>query len=173
MAKHGSTRQRRNTTSTAREIVLRDPDEGLLPVPPLPDRVTRRDGKVLPGEWHDQVRLAWVEMWQYPLVYEAPAVDRHLMLVYVDLLQDFWQRSESGRSRNEVARDLRSYAELWGIGEKSRRHLQITIQQANEALERGVRQAAKQVESSAVDYTPNWGADDEDDGSIIDAQVVE
>jgi endo-alpha-1,4-polygalactosaminidase (GH114 family) len=112
-------------------------------------------------------------MWQYPLVYEAPAVDQHLMLVYVDLLQDFWERSEAGRPRHEIARDLRSYAELWGIGEKSRRHLQITIQQAEEAIERGVQRAAKRIESSAVDYAPNWTEDDEDDGSIVEADVVE
>jgi endo-alpha-1,4-polygalactosaminidase (GH114 family) len=94
-------------------------------------------------------------------------------MVYVDLLQDFWERSEAGRPRHEIARDLRSYAELWGIGEKSRRHLQITIQAANEAMERGVERAAKRVESSAVDYTPTWTEDDEDDGSIADADVVE
>lgn len=172
MAKHGSVRQRRNTTSTAREIVLRGHDEDLLPVPPLPERVSRKDGKEIAVQWHDQVKLAWVEMWQYPLIYGAPTVDQHLMLVYVDLLQDFWQRSEAGSSRNEVARDLRSYAELWGIGEKSRRHLQITIQEAEEAIEKGIRQAAKRVESSAEEYTPEWGDEDEDDGSIADAEVV-
>lgn len=174
MAKHGSVRQRRNTTSTAREIVLRGQDEELLEVPPLPERVFRtKEGELVPVQWHDQVKLAWVEMWQYPLIYEAPLVDQHLMLVYIDLLQDFWQRSEAGRARHEIARDLKGYAELWGIGEKSRRHLQITIQAANEALGRGVKQAAKQVESSAVEYTPAWGPDDEDDGSIVEAEVVE
>lgn len=174
MAKHGSVRQRRNTTSTAREIVIRGDHEALLPVPPLPDRVRKtKDGEIVPACWSDQVTLAWVEMWQYPLVYEAPSVDRHLMLVYVDLLQDFWERSEAGRPRHEIARDLRSYAELWGIGEKSRRHLQITIQAANEAMERGVERAAKRVESSAVDYTPIWTDADEDDGSISEADVVE
>jgi endo-alpha-1,4-polygalactosaminidase (GH114 family) len=174
MAKHGSVRQRRNTTSTAREIVLRGHDEELLPVPALPDRVHKtKEGELVPVRWNDQVVLAWAEMWQYPLVYEAPAVDQHLMLVYVDLLQDFWERSEAGRPRHEIARDLRSYAELWGIGEKSRRHLQITIQQAEEAIERGVQRAAKRIESSAVDYAPNWTEDDEDDGSIVEADVVE
>jgi hypothetical protein len=174
MAKHGSVRQRRNTTSTAREIVLRGHDEELLPVPPLPERVFKtKDGDLVPVKWNDQVVTAWVQIWQYPLVYEAPEADFHLILVYADLLQDFWERSEQGRPRHEIARDLRSYAELWGIGEKSRRHLQITIQAANEAMERGVERAAKRVESSAEDYTPTWTEADEDDGSLVDADVVE
>lgn len=174
MAKDVSVRQRRNKTSTAREIVLRGQHEDLLPVPSLPERTYWPKGAKEPREvaWHDQVKLAWVEMWQYPLIYEAPTVDQHLMLVYIDLLQDFWERSVAGKPRHEIARDLRSYAELWGIGEKSRRHLQITIQAANEALERGVQQSKKTIVASATDYEPAWNDSDEDDGSILEAEVV-
>lgn len=183
MAKHPSARARTNTHSTAREIVLRHPDDELLPVPPLPERGERdrETGELIPSEWHPQVKLTWVQLWQYPLVYEAPEVDQHLLHVYAALLQSFWERSEAGKPINEVARDLRAYAELWGIGEKARRHLQITIQQAEEALDRGRRMNAKRIDAQVEEltptagaYTPEWGDDDEDDGTIIaDAEVVE
>jgi hypothetical protein len=175
MAKSPGVRQRRNTTSTAREIVLRGEHEALLPVPPLPDLTYWPKGakEPVPQAWNDQAKVAWVDLWQYPLVYEAPTADYHLLMVYIRLIQEFWWRSEHGMPINEIARDLRTFAELWGIGEKSRRHLQITIQAANEAMERGVDRAAKRIESSAVEYTPIWTEADEDDGSIVDAVLAE
>lgn len=171
MAKHPSVRQRRNTASTSRSIVL---SSEILPVPDLPVRRRKdNDGELVEAEWHDQVKVAWADMWQYPIVYEAPPVDRQQHYVYIALLQDFWDRSEAGRPINEVARDIRAYQEVMGIGEKARRHLQITIEQAEDAIARGRRREIKVVESSAEEeYLPSWSDADEDDGSIADAEVV-
>ena len=179
MAKHPSARQRGNKHSTAREIVLRGEGDALLPVPPLPAReevISDNPRYSRPAEYHPQTITAWAEMWQFPLVYEAPAVDQHLMQVYIALLDAFFYRAQKGASLTELAKEIRPFAEMWGIGEKARRHLQITIQEAEEAMERGRMANPKRVEAqipSAGAFTPNWSEDDEDDGSIIDATVVE
>jgi hypothetical protein len=118
----------------------------------------------------------WAQMWQFPLVYEAPEVDRHLMLVYISLLDQFFYRADKNLPLTELAKELRPYAEMWGFGEKARRHLQITIQEAEEAMERGRKRETVQIgaqEPSASAFTPNWSEDDEDDGSIMDAEVVQ
>jgi len=175
MAKHPSARQRTNTVSTAREIVLRSADDELLPVPALPLR-TEVEGKYgRPAEWHPQTVVTWAQMWQFPLVYQAPEVDRHLMLVYISMLDQFFYRADKNLPLTELAKELRPYAEQWGIGEKSRRHLQITIQEAEEAMERGRKANPTRIEAqipSAGAFTPNWTDQDEDDGSIIEAEVV-
>lgn len=174
MAKHPSTRQRRNVASTAREIVLRGDHEELLPVPPLPERPEVEGKYPRPAEWHPEARVAWAEMWQYPLVYEAPSVDYHLMRLYISIVDSIFYKLDGNYPVTELIKELRPFAEMWGFGEKARRHLQITIQQAEEAMDRGVERAAKRIESSAEDYTPQWNDDDEDDGSLIrDAEVVE
>lgn len=175
MAKHASARQRSNTVSTAREIVLRGEHEALLPVPPLPDRHKIVEGQSVEVQWHRQATTAWAEMWQFPLVYQAPEVDRHLMYVYIALLDAFWRRMDEGRAVTELAKEIRPYSEMWGFGEKARRHLQITIQEAEEAMERGRKRETVQIgvqEPSASAFTPNWTDQDEDDGSILDAEVV-
>jgi hypothetical protein len=184
MAKHPSARSRRNgAASTSREIVLRQPGEELLPVPELPARymqVKDDQGQLVrvEQEWHEQTVKAWAEMWQFPLVYQAPQIDHHLLHVYIALVDDFWLKLEAGRAVTEQANQIRAFSEQWGVGEKSRRHLQITIQDAEEAMERGRRQGRIQVESeqgaviegSATEYLPEWTEDDEDDGSIIAAE---
>jgi hypothetical protein len=172
MAKHPSTRQRRNVTSTAREIVLRGDHEALLPVPPLPAHPEVTGKNARPAEWHPDALVAWAEMWQYPLVYQAPAVDHHLIRLYIRIYDAVLYKLDRGESVTELIKEIRPMAEMWGFGEKSRRHLQITTVQAEEAMDRGVQRAAKRVDASAVDYTPQWTQDDEDDGSIADADVV-
>jgi hypothetical protein len=178
MAKHPSARQRGNRVSTAREIVLRTSEDALLPVPPLPVRneVEGENGKYArPAEWHPQSMVTWAQMWQFPLVYEAPEVDKHLMLVYITLLDQFFYRADKNLPLTELAKELRPYAEMWGFGEKARRHLQITIEEAEKAMEQGRRANPTRIEAqipSAGEFTPNWSEDDEDDGSIIEAEVV-
>lgn len=181
MAKHSSARQRTNGASTAREIVLRQPGEDLLPVPELPARyeVVKVDGEDIRREvaWHSQAKVAWTELWQFPLVYQAPEVDHHLLQVYIALVDNFWDKLERGKAVTEQANQIRAFSEQWGIGEKSRRHLQVTIQEAEEAIERGRKGQTKRFENeapSASAFTPEWTDADEDDGSLIeDAEVVE
>lgn len=186
MAKHPSTRQRRNAAaSTSREITVRSPDAELLPVPELPVRyrvVKNENGEFerVETDWHEESVIAWTELWQFPLVYQAPAVDRHQLRVYITLIDDFHRKAELGKAITEQANQIRVFGEQWGVGEKSRRHLQITIQEAEEAIERGRKSAARRVESETTpvegtqqSYLPEWNEDDEDDGSIIDAEVVE
>jgi hypothetical protein len=184
MAKHPSARRRTNApASTAREIVLRSPDEPLRPVPELPPR-NLSPAKGEPAEeveWHDRAKIAWTELWQFPLVYQAPEVDHHLLFIYIALIDDFWRKLEHGRPVTEQANQIRAFSEQWGVGEKSRRHLQITIQEAEEAIERGMTQQRKRVESQVLEdpkptaelYTPTWNDDDEDSDLVADAEVVE
>lgn len=194
MAKHPSARRRTNTpATTSREIVLRSPDDPLLPVPVLPTRRKTREVEVdengkkvkrrelYEAEWHDSAKIAWTELWQFPLVYNAPEVDQHLLYVYIALVDDFWCKLEAGRPVTEQANQIRAFSEQWGVGEKSRRHLQITIQEAEEAIERGMTQARKRVENqadieeptpTAALYAPEWSEDDEDSDIIAEAEVV-
>lgn len=193
MAKDPSVRQRKNAATTSRAIVLHsDPETGLLrgpdselrAVPELPVRyrqIKDESGAIqrVESEWHEQSVVAWAELWQFPLVYQAPAVDHHLLRVYITLLDDFHTKAEQGKAITEQANQIRTFSEQWGVGEKSRRHLQITIQEAEEAIERGrkatrtfVDSEATPIEGSAQAYLPEWNDDDEDDGSIIEAEVV-
>lgn len=184
MAKHPSARRRTNApATTAREIVLRAPDEPLRPVPALPPR-NLSPAKGEPAEeveWHDRAKIAWTELWQFPLVYQAPEADHHLLYIYIALIDDFWRKLEQGRAVTEQANQIRAFSEQWGIGEKSRRHLQITIQEAEEAIERGMAQQRKRVENEAMEaptptaalYRPQWTDDDEDSDVIAEAEVVE
>lgn len=188
MAKHPSARRRTNApASTAREIVLRGADEPLLPVPPLPTRnipqrneqgnlVKGPDGNTLTiaADWHEQAVIAWAQMWQFPLWYQAPEVDRHFQVLYIATLDQTWRNMESGKPFTELLNQLRMMSEQWGIGEKARRGLQITIQMAEEAMSRGFKHQPTQVPSqtpSTTAYTPEWGDDDED-SATVDAEVV-
>jgi hypothetical protein len=176
MAKHASARQRGNKVSTAREIVLRGEHDGLLPVPPLPVRPEVEGKYARPAEWHPQTLITWAELWQFPLVYEAPPVDRLGINILINLLDQFNYRADENRPLTELAKEIRPYMEMWGIGEKARRHLQITIEDAKDAIERGRKRETVQFgaqEPSASAFTPNWSEDDEDDGSIMDAEVVQ
>lgn len=133
------------------------------------------EGEEVEVQWHPQALVSWAQMWQFPLVYQAPEVDKHLLLIYIALQDEFWRRFDAGRPVTELAKEIRPYSEMWGIGEKARRHLQITIQEAEEAMERGRKANPTRVEvqiPSAGAFTPNWTDQDEDDGSIIDADVV-
>jgi hypothetical protein len=141
----------------------------------MPPRYEVVKGERVETEWHPEATKAWAEWWQFPLVYQAPEVDHHLLVIYLGLVDNYWHKLEAGKAITEQAAQIRSFSEQWGIGEKSRRHLQITIQEAEEAIERGARMQPKRVEAqepTAALYTPNWTEDDEDDGSIIDADVV-
>lgn len=177
MAKHPSARRRTNApATTAREIVLRSPDEPLLPVPPLPPRrkTLERGADPVEVEWHDSAKIAWVELWQFPLVYQAPTVDHHLLYVYIAAIDEFWSRLEAGRSVTELMNQIKLLSEQWGVGEKARRHLQITIAEAEEAMRQGAKRQPVNAEIQApvptqLTYTPDWADDDED---IAEAEVV-
>lgn len=180
LAKHPAARQRRNApASTSREIVLRGPDDERLPAPDLPPRQkgVERDGKweLVEVEWHPNVLSAWEDLWQYPLVAEAPEADHHLFYVYAALLDEFWRRMSGKGNVTELSKEIRAFAEQWGLGEKSRRHLQITIQEAKEAMARGRKMETQRFEQPPTPSgeLPSWSDDDEDDGSIVDADVVE
>lgn len=174
MAKHPSARARRNKTATSTTLVHVDREDIVLPTMPVRRREVKTDeGKqLLEVEWHGQAKLAWAEIWSSPMVAEYLDADLPLIHAYVGLVQDVWERMESGRSFTEAAAELRQYAAIFGIGPDARRRLQWTIEEAEAAMARGDKRRRDTEQPVPIDASAAWDAID-DSEDIVEAEVVE
>lgn len=126
--KDPSVRQRRNQDST-RATLKADPD---LEVPALPKR----------GGWHEQTVAWWTDVWASPMAPEFDDSDKHGLFQLALLVDDFWTANTS-RERKELAAEIRQQSQRFGLSPIDRRRLQWTIEQVNEAQDKGDRRRAK------------------------------
>jgi hypothetical protein len=126
--KDPSVRQRRNKTSTNATLKA-DPD---IEVPGLPKR----------GGWHEQTVAWWADVWASPMAPEYDDSDKHGLFALAVLVDDFWT-AKSARERKELAAEMRQQSQRFGLSPIDRRRLQWTIEQADEAQDKGERRRAK------------------------------
>lgn len=121
--KDPSVRARRNRTSTASTLKLvHDVAE-----PSLPTRL-----------WHEQTRAWWRDIWASPMAPEFLKADLHGLFALALLVDDLW-RTEDPKMRKELAAEIRQQRQAFGLTPLDRRRLQWTIEQAEEAQDRGAR----------------------------------
>jgi hypothetical protein len=138
--KDPSVRQRRNKTSTNATLKA-DPD---LEVPNLPKR----------GGWHEQTSAWWADVWASPMAPEYDDSDKHGLFALAVLVDDFWT-AESSRERKELAAEIRQQSQRFGLSPIDRRRLQWTIEQVDEAQDKGQRRR----ERSEPAKKPTGGTD--------------
>lgn len=124
--KHPSVRARRNTSSTAATLKLVHDVEA----PALPTRL-----------WHEQTRAWWKDIWASPMAPEFDKSDKHGLFALAVLVDDFW-RTEDPKLRKEIAAEVRQQRTAFGLTPIDRRRLQWTIEQAEDAQDRGTRRRA-------------------------------
>lgn len=114
-------RQRRNRSASR---ALLPADQPRLRAPRLP---ARPDGKV----WHVMARRFWQTIWSSPVHLEFIRADEPALLRLVFLVDSFW------RSGNlAVAKEIRMLEREFGLTPLSRRRLEWTVAQAEEARDR-------------------------------------
>ena len=123
MPKDPSIRQRRNKSITRSML----PAE-LAPIGRIPYLPRRPKGK---GGWHKMARLWWHDVWTSPMHYEYLRVDVHALYRLVILVDAFLK---SGTL--EIAKEIRLLEREFGITPLSRRRLEWSVAQAEEARDR-------------------------------------
>jgi len=140
MPKNPAVRQRRNKSSS-RAILPAEPI-ALNHRPKLP---------ALPGkkEWHPFARRYWRLIWASPMAHEFAEADEPALLRLVMLVNRFYNRGSL-----EVAKEIRMLEREFGLTPLSRRRLEWTIAQTEEAQdqheEKRIRRATV-IDGNAVD----------------------
>lgn len=118
-----STRRGHRSNSPRRVLqAVENPD-----IPDLPDYV----------EWHDAVKDFWNSVWSSPMPQEWDESDRHNVLMASMALQTVWTGESSPTARSAAMAECRLILRECGLTPMSRRTLQIEIERADEAVERG------------------------------------
>ena len=124
MAKHASTRQRRNKTSThATLTVVKD-----AKVPPMPK--TR--------DWRPESAAWWKAVWESPMRQEFDVADERVLLRMLALEDAYWSAVEEGDVRTQIAiaAEQRQQEKRFGMTPEDRRRLQWQIEQGEAAEEK-------------------------------------
>lgn len=126
--KHPSVRARANRASTAATLSgvgRRSPE--------LPDlRI-----------WHPQTLAWWSDMWAAPMSNEYHDSDEHQLIVLAMLMDDFFS-AESSSMRKNLSEEIRQHRTAFGLTPYDRRRLEWTIEQTEEAQDRGKSRRARQ-----------------------------
>ena len=135
--KHASTRARRNQASTAASLVEEDSTVAATRItPPLPPLVDS-DGEEHP--WSVRTVEWWEDMWASPMGREYHESDIHQLYVLARLIEAFWASPSV-----QIASEIRLQRQAFGLTPYDRRRLEWTIEQAEEAQDRGDRRRAGQ-----------------------------
>lgn len=132
--KHPSARARRNTSSTAATLSL----VHNVKAPPLPEH---------PTGWHPQTLEWWKDIWASPMAPEFHQSDTHGLYLLALLVDEFWRSPTTA-----LAAEIRLQRQGYGLTPMDRRRLQWTIEQVDEAVDKGEkRRAAAPPKKPAVD----------------------
>lgn len=145
--KHSTTRARRNTASTATTMGTSATRE--REVPALPDHT----------EWHPAVIEWWEEMWASPMSDEYHSSDIHQLFVLARLYQDFYLADpRKPRDRLLIAGEIRLQRQAFGLTPYDRRRLEWTIENTEDAKDRGAARRSRRVAPPPVaDDDPRRG----------------
>lgn len=138
MPKDPALRQRRNKSATRAQ--LKTADAPRLRAPRLPD---------LPNgvAWHPMALHFWKAVWASPMHLEFVRADEPALLRLLVLMNDFWLFGKL-----EVAREIRMLEREFGLTPLSRRRLEWSIAQAEEATDR--HEQKRQRRAQVIDIDP-------------------
>jgi hypothetical protein len=96
-------------------------------------RTRKRKGELVEvtEEWHPMARRFWEVIWDSPMVSEFVRADEPALFRLVHLVDQFWKRGQL-----QVATEIRMLEREFGLTPLSRRRLEWTVVQAEEAKER-------------------------------------
>lgn len=130
MPKDPTVRQRRNKSSS--HALLPAETFHRLRAPRLPElKTTDKDGNIHIEEWHPMARDFWHVVWSSPMSSEFLRGDEPALLRLVFLVHSFWKTGAL-----DVAREIRMMEREFGLTPLSRRRLEWTVAQAEEAKDR-------------------------------------
>lgn len=144
--KHASTRARRNKASSA--ATLTRPTKAKIPAlpdaPPLVEYDEDKTRHAHEVDWHSMVKQWWTDVWSAPMSSEWDASDVHNLYICLLLQQDMWMAS-SPKDRRDAAAEYRLQRKDLGLTPFDRRRLEWTIEQAEDAKDRGQQRRARKA----------------------------
>lgn len=138
MPKDPAIRQRRNKSST--RAILPAENAVTTKTPDLPK---------LPGrkKWHPMAQDYWKAIWSSPMSHEFLHADLFALVRLVMLVNRFFMRGSL-----DVAREIRMMEQQFGLTPFSRRRLEWTVAQAEEAKDQHEQKRIKRA--SVIDADP-------------------
>lgn len=101
-------------------------------------------------DWYPAVREFWRDAWSSPMPQEWDESDRHNVLMAALAMQTIWDPESRPTARSAAMAECRLLLRECGLTPMSRRSLQIEIERADEAQDRGQqRRAAKATRKPA------------------------
>ena len=124
-------RQRRNKSATRAMLPAETGPRQRAPrLPDLPD------GQV----WHVMAQRFWAAVWSSPMRFEYLRADEPALFRLVALVNAFWTKGEL-----DIAREIRLLEREFGLTPLSRRRLEWTVAQAEEAKDRHEQKRSKRA----------------------------
>jgi hypothetical protein len=135
-------RQRRNKSSS-RAVLTMTPENRMVKKPNLPRLDTGE-------EWHPMARKFWEDIWESPMSAEFTHGDEPALFRLVFLVNAFWKKPNLA-----VSKEISSLEKEFGLTPMSRRRLEWTVAQSEEAkgnheMNRANR-AKKMIDSEFLD----------------------
>jgi hypothetical protein len=130
MPKDPAVRQRRNKGSTHTILAVESMVRSRAPkLPPL-TRTKKVKGQlvVITEEWHPMAREFWRSVWASPMRYEYLPADEPALYRLVFMVDQFWKKGSLA-----IAAEIRQLEREFGLTPLSRRRLEWTVVQAEEA----------------------------------------
>ena len=145
LPKNPEMRARRNKSSS-RAILTLTPDTRMIGKPNLP-RLKTKDNEDM--EWHPMARKFWEDIWESPMSAEFTHGDEPALFRLVFLVHCFWNKPNI-----QTSKEISALEKEFGLTPMSRRRLEWTIAQSEDAkgkheLNRAKR--AKMVDGEFLD----------------------
>lgn len=139
--KDPSVRARRNASPTRATLS----DATVVPIkqrPALPPLIDSETGEVVP--WHEQTLDWWAGIWSAPMAGQWHESDRFRLFRIAVLVNRMWvgALTMSAQGMTQIMAELRMQEQDFGLAPYARRRLEWTIEQSEEAQDRGTRRRA-------------------------------
>lgn len=133
MPKDPATRQRRNKKSTRTTLTVTSMVRTRAPKLPALTRTRKVKGQEIEviDEWHPMAREFWHSIWASPMRSEFLPADEPVLFRLVFLVDKFWKKGNLA-----VAAEIRQLEREFGLTPLSRRRLEWTVVQAEEAKDK-------------------------------------
>ena len=150
MPKPAAIRQRRNKAATRALMLVEEQPRLRAPSLPKLTKTRKVKGELVETvmEWHPMARQFWTAVWASPMHHEFLRADEPALFRLVLLVHQFWSKGGS----LAMAAEIRMLEREFGLTPLSRRRLEWTVAQAEEAKDRHEEKRIKRAE--VVDLDP-------------------